>query len=199
MNIIPCAIHRSLLVIHFIYSSVYLLIPNSLFIPAPSPFSPSVISSIFLSWAEPVCQLLCDPEGNYLNYLPLGCVSSWWQNIRQTVECFDPSTNLFSYMIVSQIDISGHRWKKKVSIRPEVMSIWQWLWNMRLFSVGTAQNTWFQRGWLVHCKINNHANMSLCTHYLWPGLYLYMLCRSHHKFSQPSEIVDILISSPLYF
>ena len=29
---------RSLLVIHFLYSSVYILIPNSWFIPAPFPF-----------------------------------------------------------------------------------------------------------------------------------------------------------------
>ena len=38
---------RSLLIIYFIYSSVYLLIPNSQFIPPPTHLSPLLAISLF--------------------------------------------------------------------------------------------------------------------------------------------------------
>jgi len=42
LDIVPCAV-QDVLVVHFIYSSVYLLIPNSQVIPHPTcPWQPKV-------------------------------------------------------------------------------------------------------------------------------------------------------------
>ena len=110
-----------------------------------------------LSWA-----CLFDPESNFFNYLPLGCVSSWWQNIRKTVECYDQSTNLFSYTIVAQIDIDGDRWKKRSPLIQRLSAcccdfgIW-------CFPCGGSRGNVHSLT-LASVVINNCANTSLCTH-----------------------------------
>ena len=123
-------------------------------------------------------------------------------NIRKTVECYDQSTNLFSYTIVAQIDIDGDRWKKRSPLIQRLSAcccdfgIW-------CFPCGGSRGNLHSLT-LASVVIDNCANTSLCTHsflcvryyvYVHISIYVYIdMLYIPHQFSQPSDVVDFIIS-----
>ena len=81
---------RSLLVLHFNYSNVYMSIPNSLTIPSPHPSSPAIISLDYDFWSGPRMLMLLVSEHHSSDTVALALLQAPWPPHC----CSDPSNSV---------------------------------------------------------------------------------------------------------